>query len=414
MRPASSGAEKGSRTLMAPPTGPPPRTAPQVSLKPLGQVLPDLDLDESSAGLRNLPAQLRDALSEAVLRGIDLFRMADFQGDGSISHKEFAITLRELGLEVSKAEMKQIFDSFDLNGDGTVAYEELHRMLARTQSRTLSITRSKAPTGRKLEMFGTLRAYVELADAEVTHALRTEYVKIPLVQDDGGVSSTFDAWVALGGDQSGQGTWRPSSKLAVLTNPLRGGPGYPTKETRVSKGKLTREFVEAGWNVLCYEGHGLTGDGDGTEQVAHLRSVFAWLSTDRKLQYCRVALVAQGTGASAVLKAAAGSPEVFETQLRVFAAAQMSGSETLEADVSAVYAPAWRVPTLFAHHAELSPEAPMLSSTVQATLQENGIPTEMVAVPPDYPTYTPRRILQASRFFGDYPEGLMEFFERHI
>lgn len=51
--------------------------------------------------------------------------------DGCVSRAEFGRGLRELGLDkkTSSAELDELFATLDVNGDGSIAYEELHRML---------------------------------------------------------------------------------------------------------------------------------------------------------------------------------------------------------------------------------------------------------------------------------------------
>ena len=62
-------------------------------------------------------------------RVVDVLRTWDTDGDGVISRKEFEKGLRALGLHGDQAEIDELFASMDVNGDGTLDYTELHRLL---------------------------------------------------------------------------------------------------------------------------------------------------------------------------------------------------------------------------------------------------------------------------------------------
>ena len=62
-------------------------------------------------------------------RVVDVLRTWDTDGDGVISRKEFEKGLRALGLDGDQAEIDELFASMDVNGDGTLDYTELHRLL---------------------------------------------------------------------------------------------------------------------------------------------------------------------------------------------------------------------------------------------------------------------------------------------
>ena len=67
------------------------------------------------------------AYMHAQVRVIDLFRDWDADSSGQVDRKEFARVLPALGLEVSEAEGRQLFDMFDPDRSGTI---ELNEFLA--------------------------------------------------------------------------------------------------------------------------------------------------------------------------------------------------------------------------------------------------------------------------------------------
>ena len=71
--------------------------------------------------------QLQTMLRE---RGIDLdsaFSVLDADGSGSVTHREFKDGLRELGIELPHAQMKELIATFDEDGDGDIDYSEFVR-----------------------------------------------------------------------------------------------------------------------------------------------------------------------------------------------------------------------------------------------------------------------------------------------
>jgi len=64
-------------------------------------------------------------------RVIDLFREWDEDGDGTVSKKEFRKAIIHLGLQVPPATADELFDSFDLDGSGSVNFRELNSLLRR-------------------------------------------------------------------------------------------------------------------------------------------------------------------------------------------------------------------------------------------------------------------------------------------
>ena len=86
-----------------------------------------IDLDES----RDAITQLRDALSKNAVRVIDLFREWDSDGSGTVSKKEFAKAMPELGFDASEQDVSALFDSMDPDGSGALSLDELNKQLRR-------------------------------------------------------------------------------------------------------------------------------------------------------------------------------------------------------------------------------------------------------------------------------------------
>ena len=78
--------------------------------KSAANLLQGLDIDES-LGLEQVDEQIRDYLSSKGVRVIELFRQWDDDGTGKIEKKEFRRGMKELGLNVSKAQMNECVES---------------------------------------------------------------------------------------------------------------------------------------------------------------------------------------------------------------------------------------------------------------------------------------------------------------
>ena len=76
-----------------------------------------------------LPARLAAVLAQNHTRVLDLFRAADSDGDGEISHSELSHLLRKLGVECSQSELAQLFETLDPDRSGGIDYRELQQAL---------------------------------------------------------------------------------------------------------------------------------------------------------------------------------------------------------------------------------------------------------------------------------------------
>ena len=92
-------------------------------------------IDEASD--LSVAEQLRDALSKAAVRVIDLFREWDDDDSGTVSKEEFRRGMIQMGLKAAAEEVDKVFDAFDPDGSGSVELKELSRLLRRGSSTTL-------------------------------------------------------------------------------------------------------------------------------------------------------------------------------------------------------------------------------------------------------------------------------------
>ena len=89
-----------------------------------------IDLAEGE-GARSVAEQLRDTLSKHAVRVIDLFREWDDDASGTVDKREFRRAMPLLGLDVPRAEVDRLFETFDPDGTGTITFDELHTLLRR-------------------------------------------------------------------------------------------------------------------------------------------------------------------------------------------------------------------------------------------------------------------------------------------
>jgi len=78
---------------------------------------------------KSIQDQLRDGLAANLTRVIDLFRDWDADFSGTIDKKEFRKAIAILGYEAPRADIDELFDSFDSDRGGFVDYAELNRVL---------------------------------------------------------------------------------------------------------------------------------------------------------------------------------------------------------------------------------------------------------------------------------------------
>jgi len=109
-----------------------------------GSILGKIDIDEDSD--KSVAQQLKEALANNAGKVIDLFREWDADGDGTITRKEFHKAMPLLGFEVSKEEIDVVFDEFDVEGGGSISYDELKKLLKRRGEVPAARKEGKKPT----------------------------------------------------------------------------------------------------------------------------------------------------------------------------------------------------------------------------------------------------------------------------
>ena len=80
-----------------------------------------LDLDETSE--KSYAQQLQEHLCRDAVRVIDLFREWDTDESGAVSKAEFRAAMPHLGLEVPRADMDALFESWDPDGSNSIEPE---------------------------------------------------------------------------------------------------------------------------------------------------------------------------------------------------------------------------------------------------------------------------------------------------
>lgn len=375
------------------------------------------------------PDHLREAL-----RAVDPahYRLVDADGLGLVNMRELFSALRAALVEpdeVTPAMVQPLFDAFDaLRPDcsGHVAYEELPRLLEK-------------------DTFDTLVTLMERRAARMLAGWKKGDGTAALLAPSGRAGALQVSTVQLGGFEAYelQAGWTPpnrgASRLAVVTFSISGGRSRPSPAALVAQCELSRALVEAGWSVLAYEAAPLSApEADGEAEVAKLRAAFAYIRAHRSFRYCRVALLAQGAGASAAFVAIGRHPEEFEYRLRTVAAfepgsggadhaalptllaARPSNRETRDAlrgyfnkDAKAETSSMSRLASrLRGADAEVSWAQGAVA--LQASLNERGTPVEHLEVPIEYPDYGRAHRAHGRAFFTEHKGALLQFLEQHI
>ena len=90
------------------------------------------DIDEAFG--KTMAEQLREALSKAAVRVVDLFRDWDGDNNGKVSREEFHKAMAELQFGVPASEIDDLFTEWDPDGSGVLELEELEKLLRRGSS----------------------------------------------------------------------------------------------------------------------------------------------------------------------------------------------------------------------------------------------------------------------------------------
>ncbi|XP_064601550.1 calmodulin-beta-like isoform X1 [Liolophura sinensis] len=83
-------------------------------------------LTDEQIGVQNFPC------SDPEFR--EAFTMFDRDGDGRITAKELGTVLRSLGQNPTEGELRDMINDVDIDGNGTIEFDEFLRMMAKRQS----------------------------------------------------------------------------------------------------------------------------------------------------------------------------------------------------------------------------------------------------------------------------------------
>lgn len=98
--------------------------------------------------LATLRRKLQDRIAAEQLSMRDIFRTFDVNHDGQISYNEYRTVLAAMGLGFTKADVEMLVYAADVDGEGTVDYEELAREFARAQDTSVVAARLKGGGAR--------------------------------------------------------------------------------------------------------------------------------------------------------------------------------------------------------------------------------------------------------------------------
>ena len=111
----------------------------EYSVSLLDELWKDYDNDASGCITYDewMRVSLRDQLAQDGERVMDAFRRWDQSGDGQIDRAEFLRAVQKLGVAAPSSLIEDVFDGFDVDGSGTLAFTELHKQLRHGSTITL-------------------------------------------------------------------------------------------------------------------------------------------------------------------------------------------------------------------------------------------------------------------------------------
>ena len=409
--------------------------------KSQSNLLQDLDLDEGSLG--DTANQIRKSLNKQMIRNVDFFQQLDDNGSGYIDKRELVRGFKQLGLNIPPMYLEQLFDNFDVDRSGKIHFEELKHTLAEGRMKlnveelppemlagltasneaeeAASPTVIAAPAvalQRRIKSFKGVSRVAKEFGGYTKHGQASQLMgtvkKIPFravrvahppnAPDYDIILGRAPAFEAYEHVADPCGTNRGSAQLAICTHPLQNVHGDKPVDI-AAHSPFHHNLVAAGWSILAFDTS--EGDGTGDLEAEKLRSAMAYVARHRFFRYCRIALLTQGTSASAALAELHRDPKAFDPVM-VLAACEPSGKAALQDKLLRQYRP-YNVPTrmaalpmLVTHGAASSSAA--FSQRLHAAHQ--GPKTE-VNLPPSY------RDVPAAYYYGDHPKRLTSFAEEH-
>jgi calcium-dependent protein kinase len=85
-------------------------------------------IDKDGDGLPSIE-ELRLAVHNIEIEVSTIIKEGDFNGNGFINYNEFLIAKVDKQAASNKVQLKQVFQSFDINGDGKIDLNELQSIL---------------------------------------------------------------------------------------------------------------------------------------------------------------------------------------------------------------------------------------------------------------------------------------------
>ena len=165
--------------------------------------------------------------------------------------------------------------------------------------------------------------------------------------------------------------------------------------------------------MLAYEAHPLAVGGvqTGELQEQYLLAAMEYAASHHSFRYCKIALMAQGVGATAALLAMSKHPEMFEGRVRAVSVCQPAELEgTTMDELLTVHVPQHNIPTLLSRaesgikHISTINHEYMTAEKIHQALGES-VPKELIEVS-NYPLFGKARRFDGSQFFGDHAEKL--------
>ena len=147
----------------------------------------------SASSDKSVAEQLRDALSAASVRVIDLFRSWDDDGNGKVSKREFRKAMAELQFNAPAAEIDALFDEWDPDKSGSLGIDELNKVLRRGGEVQLSAEMQAGAKG-KIETTAKNRSTAQ-RDGSYGKGAASRAAKVPRdVYDDLALSGSSIGW----------------------------------------------------------------------------------------------------------------------------------------------------------------------------------------------------------------------------
>lgn len=117
---------------------------------------------------------LRRALAKSATRVITIFRLWDYDHNGSINKEEWRRVIKTVGFHAPREDVDALFDDIDRNRTGEIDYEELNKVLRVGQGVLLEVEKSKkadAAKGRSAAASQKQGALSTSASQPTTHAV---------------------------------------------------------------------------------------------------------------------------------------------------------------------------------------------------------------------------------------------------